>query len=261
MFGFCHEGLLWNHETNTTSSLNRMMLGMQVMPGAGNPGAISVEITATGIDVVTGLKATATDAFTIPILVPALGVLVDAGSDIKAPLYAFANAPAVNYPITAIINGYTADTDWQSVDIDYSSDCNVAPKFDFGSVPSGVVVDATSVSGRISLNGDYNGVNEALDSLLITPPDLGNDVLLCSISVKVTATGINTKTNLIAVDVDEFRIPVVAGPHPPSGELGVDVDSGSDLKDQVLANSGMVNYPVYGTVFGSNIPAWSMMVM
>jgi hypothetical protein len=128
-------------------------------------------------------------------------VIVDAGTDEKEPVQM--GSEATSYPVTT----WSKAGGYHDVLIEFSQDCTGIischlADVDFSGVLPGGVVAGTGVEGKIVLTGDYSGINEAMQRLIIAPGS-GNP---SPISVKVTATD----QNGVTTDVDSFTIPVVS---------------------------------------------------
>ena len=122
---------------------------------------------------------------------------VDAGSDEKESI-AMESGQA-SYPVTT----WSKSGGYKNVVIEYSqeclglSSCQLAD-VSFSELPPSV--NFVDKAGEVILTGDYDGINEAMQNLIIAP-GLGNT---SPINVKVTATD----PSGVASDFDSFVIPI-----------------------------------------------------
>ena len=122
---------------------------------------------------------------------------VDAGSDEKDEV-AMGSGP-VPYPVTT----WSKLGEYKDVVIEYSQDCLGLSScqladVSFSDLPTSV--NFAYKAGEIVLTGDYDGINEAMQNLVIAP-GFGNT---SPINVKVTATD----PSGVASDFDSFVIPI-----------------------------------------------------
>ena len=123
---------------------------------------------------------------------------VDAGSNEKDQV-PMGSGPA-SYPVTT----WSKSDQYKDVVIEYNQDCLGLPSCQPATVAFSEDlaqgVNMVVESGKVVLTGDYSGINEAMQNLIITP-GTGNP---SPINVKVTATD----QDEVKSDFDSFTIPV-----------------------------------------------------
>jgi len=112
-------------------------------------------------------------------------------------------SPSAPYPVAT----WSKTSQYDEVVIDYSQDCFdlsfcEQPTVDLSNLPGGVTANVED--GKITLTGNYTGINQFMSTLSIGP-GAGNPY---DVNVKITASVIDQASGTTLTDFDSFIIPI-----------------------------------------------------